>query len=153
MRREFEYIRHKTSTLIAAFDIRTGEVYGQCRRRTAKGLIAFLDAVAKRHPVGLVYIVWDNLNVHHGKRWAEFNDRHGGRFRFVYTPKHASWVNQIEIWFSILQRRVLKHGSFVTKRELEIAVLGFIRCWNRVEAHPFRWTFRGFRKKVPRLAA
>jgi transposase len=153
VRREFEYVRHKTSTLIAAFDIRTGDVFGQCRRRTAKGLLAFLDAIATRHPVGLVYIVWDNLNVHHGKRWQEFNERQAGRFRFVHTPLHASWVNQIEIWFSILQRRVLKHGSFATKRDLEIAVLGFIRRWNRVEAHPFRWTFRGFRKKVLRTAA
>jgi transposase len=148
VRREFEYKRHGTSTLIAAFNPRTGEVFGRCRRRTAKGLIAFMDALAKQYSVGPVYIVWDNLNIHTGERWNEFNARHGGRFHFVHTPKHASWVNQVEIWFSILQRRVLKHASFATRNALKKAVLAFVRHWNQHEAHPFRWTFRGFRKNV-----
>jgi transposase len=148
VRREFEYKRHGTSTLIAAFNIRTGEVFGRCRRRTAKGLLAFMDALAKQYPSGPVYIVWDNLNIHTGPRWQEFNARHGNRFHFVYTPKHASWVNQVEVWFGILQRRVLKHASFATRDVLKGAVLAFIRHWNRHEAHPFRWTFRGFGKKV-----
>jgi transposase len=148
VRREFEYKRHGTSCLIAAFNIRTGEVFARCRRRTAKGLVAFMEALAKQYPSGLVYIVWDNLNIHKGPRWEEFNERHGGRFRFVYTPKHASWVNQVEIWFSILQRRVLKHASFATCDALKAAVRAFVRHWNQREAHPFRWTFRGFRKKV-----
>lgn len=142
IRREFEYVRHGTSTLLAAFDVRTGRVFGQCRRRTAKNLVAFMDAVAKRYPKGQIYIVWDNLNVHKGPRWQEFNRRHGHRFHFVYTPLHASWVNQVEIWFSILARRVLKHASFANRADLEGAVRSFIAAWNR-QAHPFRWTFRG----------
>jgi transposase len=142
VRREFEYVRHGTSTLLAAFNVRTGEVFGRCRRRTAAGLVRFLEELARRYPVGEVYVIWDNLNVHHGPRWEEFNRRHGGRFHFVYTPKHASWVNQVEIWFSVLARRVLKHASFRSRLELEEAVRAFIRAWNR-EAHPFRWTFRG----------
>src|SRR6185437_15859079 len=93
VRREFEYKRHGTRTLIAAFNVRTGEVFGRCRRRTAKGLTAFMDALAEQYPSGTVYIVWDNLNIHKGARWQEFNARHGDRFHFVYTPKHASWVN------------------------------------------------------------
>jgi transposase len=148
VRREYEYKRHGTVTLIAAFNILTGEVFGRCRRRTAKGLLAFMNAVAERYPTGPVYIVWDNLNIHKGPRWVDFNARHGGRFQFVYTPKHASWVNQVEIWFSILQRRALKHASFPTRAALKAAVLGFIRRWNQREAHPFRWTFRGFRSRV-----
>ncbi len=139
---EFEYKRHGTSTLIAAFNVRTGEVYGHLRRRTATGLIAFMESIAKRHPKGPVYVVWDNLNIHTGKRWEAFNARHRGRFRFVHTPLHASWVNQVEIWFSILARRALKHVSFACKAELEDAVRAFIRLWNR-EARPFNWTFRG----------
>lgn len=142
VRREFEYVRHGTSTLLAAFNVRTGELFGRCRRRTAAGLVHFLEELAARYPRGDVYVIWDNLNVHHGARWGEFNRRHGGRFHFVYTPKHASWVNQVEIWFSLLARRVLKHASFASRRELEDAVRAFIRRWNR-EAHPFRWTFRG----------
>ena len=80
--------------------------------------------------------------------WRAFNARHGGRFRFVHTPLHASWVNQVEIWFSILQRRLLRGGSFTTAAHLAWAVAGFIRHWNRFEAHPFRWTFSGTRWTV-----
>lgn len=86
-----------------------------------------------------------NLNIHYdGKdaRWQSFNARHGNRFRFVYTPKHASWMNQVEIWFSILQRRILKHGDFATPQIQAKRVSGFIRHWNRHECHPFRWTWR-----------
>ena len=142
-RREFEYTRHGTRTLIAAFDIRTGRVFGQCRpRRTAEDLLAFMDAVAAHYP-GEVYVVWDNLNIHHGPRWEQFNSRHDERFHFLYTPLHASWVNQIEIWFAILARRILRYGSFCSIRQLEARVMGFIDHWNTHEAHPFTWTFRG----------
>ena len=143
-RRDFEYVRHGTRALIAAFDIKTGRVFGQCRqRRTAEDLRQFMEALTERYPTGDVYIVWDNLNIHHGEAWRLFNRRHGGRFHFVYTPLHASWVNQIEIWFGILQRRILKHGNFPTLVELAAQVMAFVAYWNRREAHPFRWTFRG----------
>jgi hypothetical protein len=141
-RREFEYIRHGTSTLIAAFNVGTGTVFGRCRRRTAEGLVRFMEEIAVRYPQGDVYVIWDNLNIHHGPRWKAFNERHGGRFHFVHTPKHASWVNQVEIWFSLLARAALKNASFASCRELEAAVRSYIVAWNRV-AHPFRWTFRG----------
>lgn len=143
-RREFEYVRHGTRTLFAAFNPHTGELFGQCTaQRGADDLLAFMERVAVRHPTGNVTIVWDNLNTHHGARWDAFNRRHGGRFRFVYTPIHASWVNQVEIWFGILARRVLRHGSFASADELTRSVMGFIKHWNQREAHPFRWTFRG----------
>jgi len=141
---EFEYRRHGTRTLLAAFDIQTGQVLGHCSpSRTAADLLAFLETVAQRYPTGPIYIVWDNLNIHHGDRWEIFNQRHGRRFHFVYTPLHASWVNQIEIWFGILQRRVLRYGSFSSLKELEAALLGFLEHWNAFEARPWKWTFRG----------
>ena len=154
-RKEFEYTRHGTVTLLGAFDIKTGEVVGRCERRTAKNLVGFLEGLAQKYPTGPVYVVWDNLNTHTGERWTEFNQRHGGRFHFLYTPKHASWVNQVECWFSILQRRVIRHGSFRTREALARAVRGFIAHWNLVEAHPFRWRFRGEFREVllPALAA
>jgi transposase len=147
VRREYEYIRNGTACLLGAFDIRTGEVLGQVvPERTSEATVAFMDRLASEHPTGEVYVVWDNLNTHYdgpAGRWTEFNQRHGGRFHFVYTPKHASWMNQIEVWFSILQRRVLRYGSFDTTGCLEREVMAFIRHWNRSEAHPFRWTFTG----------
>lgn len=65
------------------------------------------------------------------------------RIRFVYTPKHCSWLNQVEIWFSILVRRVLKRGSFASLEVLKARVLAFIEYFNRVLAKPFRWTYTG----------
>jgi transposase len=156
VRVEFEYRRQGTRTLLGAFDIRTGKVLAHVRqRRTAADLDAFMEAVATRHPVGDVYIVWDNLNTHCGAAWERFNARHGNRFHFLYTPKHASWVNQIEIWFGILQRRVLRNASFSSVLDLERRLVQFVQHWNRHEAHPFRWTFRGrfAQHSAARLAA
>lgn len=65
------------------------------------------------------------------------------RIRFVYTPKHTSWLNQIEIWFSILVRRVLKRGSFATVKELRERILAFIDYFNKIMAKPFKWTYAG----------
>ncbi len=150
VRHEFEYVRHGTSTLIAAFDVRTGEVFGGCWRRTSAGVRRFLDKLAKNYPTGEVWIVWDNLNVHYGAAIDAFNVEQGGRFHFVYTPLHASWMNQVEIWFSILQRRVLRYGSFSSTADLEAAVMGFVGRWNQLERHPFRWRFRGeFGPRLP----
>jgi transposase len=147
-RREYEYKRNGTRTLIGAFDVRTGKVFGRCGpTRTADDLMAFMEELARKYPHGAVYVVWDNLNIHHGPRWEQFNARHGGRFHFVHTPIHASWLNQVEIWFGILHKRVLKFGSFESAHQLAAKVCGFIEHWNRYEAHPFRWKFRGFRVK------
>lgn len=141
---EFEYRRHGTRTLLAAFETRTGRVFGHCgAQRRESDLLAFMEAVAERYPTGPMYVIWDNLNIHHGDRWEVFNQRHGCRFHFIYTPVHASWVNQVEIWFGVLQRRVLRYASFSSLEELEAALLGFLNHWNAFEAHPWNWTFRG----------
>lgn len=147
VRYEFEYKRHGVQHLLAAFDIRTGRVVSRIvAKRTAEATVSFMNEVARRYRGREVYVVWDNLNTHcDGKtvqRWQDFNERHGGRFHFVYTPKHASWMNQVEIWFSILHRRVLQHGDFATRPRQRLQVEAFVRHWNRVERHPFRWTWR-----------
>jgi len=146
LRREFEYKRRGTQVMLAAFNIRTGRVFGRVvPRRTAKATVSFMNALAHHYRGRDVYIVWDNLNTHYDgpvERWTQFNERHGGRFHFVYTPKHASWMNQVEIWFSILHRRVLLYGSFADTSAQKREVEAFTRFWNRNEAHPFRWTWR-----------
>jgi transposase len=65
------------------------------------------------------------------------------RVRFVYTPKHGSWLNQVEIWFSILTRRLLKRASFTSTKELKRRILAFIKVFNETLAKPFRWTYIG----------
>nr|VFK25610.1 MAG: DDE superfamily endonuclease [Candidatus Kentron sp. LPFa]VFK35603.1 MAG: DDE superfamily endonuclease [Candidatus Kentron sp. LPFa] len=74
---------------------------------------------------------------------ATFLQNESHRVRFVYTPKHCSWLNQIEIWFGILTRRLLKHGNFKSTEELEQRILAFIEFFNRALAKPFRWTYIG----------
>jgi putative transposase len=69
------------------------------------------------------------------------------RIRFIYTPKHRSWLNQIEIWFSILVRRLLKRASFTSTEELRQRILAFIDYFNRT-AKPFKWTYAGRSLKV-----
>lgn len=70
------------------------------------------------------------------------------RIRFVYTPKHTSWLNQIELWFSILARKLLKRGSFASVEELHQRILLFIEYFNRALAKPFKWTYKGRPLKV-----
>ncbi len=65
------------------------------------------------------------------------------RIRFIYTPRHASWLNQVEIWFSILARRLVKRGNFASKEDLRQKVLAFIDYFNKTIAKPFRWTYKG----------
>ena len=61
----------------------------------------------------------------------------------MYTPKHTSWLNQIELWFSILVRRLLKRASFTSEEDLKERVLAFIEYFNRTMAKPFKWTYTG----------
>lgn len=147
VRQEFEYIRRGTRTLLGALNVHTGEVFGRVvEHRTGDALVAFMQDVARRYRGKQVYVVWDNLNVHEdgpSQRWSRFNAMHAGRFHFVHTPLHASWVNQIEVWFSILQRRVLRCGSFDHPCRLALEVEAFIRYWNAHEKRPLRWRFSG----------
>jgi len=147
-RREFEYTRHGTQSLLCAFEVHRGRVVAECgATRTAGDLVRFMETLAARYPTETVHVIWDNLNIHFDgadQRWTAFNQRHGGRFVFHYTPKHASWVNQVELFFSILQRQCLRAASFRSVEDLRTAVLAFIAAWNRDRAHPFRWTFTGY---------
>lgn len=146
LRREYEYKRHGTQVLLAAFNVKTGRVFSRVvPRRTTKATLSFMNALAHHYRGRDVYVVWDNLNTHYDgpeERWTNFNAHHGGRFHFVFTPKHASWMNQVEIWFSILHRRILRVGDFKDAEQQKSAVEGFVRHWNRWERHPFRWTWR-----------
>lgn len=157
VRRDFEYRRHGIGHLLAAYNIRTGEVTAQVvDSRDAASLVVFMAAVARRYRGKRVIVVWDNLNIHFDgkdKRWSRFNARHAGRFEFVYTPLHASWVNQVELWFSVVQRRVIRNGSFEHRSRIRAEVEAFAQYWNRYERKPFRWTFDGCFEPTLRSAA
>jgi transposase len=142
---EFEYIRHGTQCLIAALDVHTGRVFGQCRdRRTQIDLLEFMQEVAKIYPTREVHVIWDNLNTHRNKEvWDKFNAEQNYRFHFHFTPIHASWVNQIELVFGIYSRRVLRHASHKSIKHLQERTKTFIEERNQ-HAKPFKWTFNGF---------
>jgi transposase len=147
-RQEFEYRRNGTRCLFACFNIRTGQVLGRCtRRRTREDFLSFMDHVAERYRQARVHVVLDNLNTHRdtgrGAFMSDWNRAHGERFLFHYTPTHGSWLNQVELWFSILTRRVLRYGDFRTPEDLLETIERFISTWNSDEAKPFRWTYEG----------
>ena len=144
-RHEFEYIRHGTQSLLATINVHTGEVIADCgATRTGDDMERHMERVAARYPDIEVHVVLDNLNIHRGERWQRFNERHGNRFHFHYTPLHASWVNQIEIFFGVLARRSLRRRSFASTEQLRAHVLTFIDRWNARDKKPFQWKFSGF---------
>lgn len=147
VRVEHEYERKGALNLLAAFDTRTGKVYGQCyeRKRQAE-FIQFLEHLDREVPahVTLIHVVLDNLRVHKGKQVQAWLAEHP-RFQFHFTPVHCSWMNQVEQWFGILQRKRFGIADFASKADLKDKVLQFIVQWNRY-AKPFKWTRRSFDK-------
>jgi transposase len=147
-RQEFEYRRNGTRCLFACFNVGTGKILGRCTQsRTRADFFSFMDLVARTYRQRRVHVILDNLNTHKdtgaGAFLTQWNLRHGNRFAFHYTPTHGSWLNQVELWFAIVSRGVLRHGHFASADDLVAAVDRFIARWNRTEAHPFRWTYQG----------
>ena len=144
---EHEYERAGASQLFAAFDTRTGKVYGQCydRKRQVE-FISFLEYIdnAISDSIKMIHIVADNVSVHHGKEVQKWLKTHP-RFIFHFTPIHCSWMNQIEQWFSILQRKRFRIVDFKSKIDLQKKVYQFIDEWNQ-HAHPFNWTKKSVSK-------
>jgi DNA-binding Lrp family transcriptional regulator len=144
---EHEYRRGGALQLFAAFDTRSGEVIGICRpRKRQEEFIELLAEIERQtsSDVTLIHVVCDNLSVHSGKKVRAWLERHP-RFRFHFTPVHCSWMNQIEQWFSILQRKRLTAPNFLDVADLETKLHSFIAEWNE-HAHPFHWSNASFTK-------
>lgn len=82
------------------------------------------------------------------KTRQEFLENVGHRIRFIYTPKHCSWLNQVEIWFSILSKKLIKWGNFKSKEDLQEQLERFVEYFNQTMAKPFKWTFKGFPLRI-----
>jgi len=172
-RREFEYIRHGTLSLIANFEVATGQVVAPSigPRRTEADFASHITDTIDTDPQASWVFITDQLNIHQSETLVQLVAERCGitdelgekgekgilqsmasraaflsdpthRIQFVYVPKHTSWLNQIEIWLSILVRRVIKRGNFTSVDDLRTKLLAFIDYFNRT-AKPFRWTYAG----------
>ncbi|MGH9122868.1 MAG: IS630 family transposase, partial [Acidimicrobiales bacterium] len=143
VKREAEYIRHGTRCLTAGLDVHTGRVLGLVTpRRPAPVFVAFLDLLDAHVPPGqVIHAVVDNLNTHSGAAVAAWQAAHPDRLQLHYLPFYASWLNQIEMWFSTQERRLLRRGDFASADQMEAQILAFIATHNRLFAHPYRWTY------------
>ncbi len=142
---EHEYARAGAVHLFAAFDTRSGQVAGlTCRRTRHVEYLMLLEHLDQTIPATItaIQLIADNVSVHHGKAVQQWLLSHP-RFVPHFTPVHCSWMNQVEQWFSILQRKRLRHPNFPDLAALAAAILRFINEWNDT-AHPFRWSAASF---------
>jgi transposase len=137
--RTHDYVRHGTTTLFAALEVATGKVTGVCKdRHRHQEFLAFLKHVARAYPDQQLHLVMDNYATHkhtNVRAWLAANPR----IHVHFTPTSGSWLNLVEVWFSIIERQAIHRGSFPSVRDLMIKIRAFINGWND-RCHPFIWT-------------
>jgi transposase len=174
-RREFEYIRHGTQSLIASFDVPSGQVIEASvgQTRTEADYLAHVQHTLATDPEAKQWhLIMDCLNTHQSESLVRYTAEREGmnidlgvkgksgilpsmatrtafltdsthQVVFHFTPKHCSWLNQIEIWFGILMQKLIRRGNFLSQADLRTRILEFIDYFNRTMAKPFRWTYQG----------
>jgi putative transposase len=140
---DFHYKRHGVLNLFAAFSVNDGKVYGKTSdKRKSPDFLEFLKDVHSRwsSPTRELHIIVDNYGTHTSHLVTEWIKAHP-EIKLHFTPTHASWLNQIELWFSILYRQALQRGDFKSKDDLAHKLVEFIEDYNR-RARPFAWTYK-----------
>lgn len=147
-RHGFEYYRHGTLSLYAALNPQTGEVIGQtASRHTSQQFVAFLGEVIASQPAEReIHIILDNLSAHKTPLVQQFLGEHPN-VHLHFTPTYSSWLNQVESWFSKLQRDVLDRGIFTSVADLSRKILRYIRLYAK-SAKPFRWKYSDPRQRI-----
>jgi len=147
VRVEHEYVRKGALNLFAGFDTRTGKVYATtAERKRQVEFIIFLEHVDREiaPSITTMHVVLDNVRMHKGKQVQAWLAKHP-RFLFHFPPVHCSWMNQVEQWFSILQRKRLRIADFTDKKHLSQRLMAFVAEWNE-HAHPFQWSTKSVAK-------
>jgi hypothetical protein len=156
-RREFEYARHGTAALLAAFCVRTGTVHGLVRQRhRAAEFIELLRLLDRLVPTGqVIHLVLDPVRMHCCAEVAVFVYYHPDRFAFHWLPLHASWLSFIEAWFAILGKKCLKRSELADFPAAERTITDFIATYDAHHAHPFTWKkgIRFYQRLKDKLAA
>lgn len=139
-RRSFDYVRHGTTNLYAALAVHQGEVTGQCQERHRhQEFLEFLKLLWRKYPGLELHLIVDNLSAHKHHNVKNWLRKHP-RVKLHFTPTHSSWLNQVEIWFSILSRKAILRGSFRSVKELIKTIIAFIENYNQ-RGQTFNWTF------------
>jgi putative transposase len=137
-----EYKRNGTASLLASFEVHSGRVRAEpIHRNNSATFIRFLRRLLMAYPGKELYLIADNGSSHRSKKTLTWVAKQK-RLHLTFTPTHASWLNQIEIWFGILTRKVVRRGIFKSREELVERLLNFIEDYNK-EARPFEWTYTG----------
>jgi transposase len=141
-RHGFEYYRHGTLSLYAAFNTKTGEVRGRTApRHTSAEFVAFLTDICSRQPRRkAIHVICDNLSAHKTKRVDEFLAAHP-HVQLHYTPTYSSWLNQVELWFAKIERDVIARGVFTSVADLKRKLMRYIRQYN-LAPKPVKWVYR-----------
>jgi transposase len=147
-RHGFEYFRHGTLSLYAALNTASGEVLGKtASRHTSAEFVVFLEeVVASVQAEREIHIIADNLSSHKTKAVEAFLHAHP-HVHLHFTPRYSSWLNQIEIWFSKIQRDIIARGVFASKADLARKIMRYIRHYNKA-AVPFRWSYQNTAKRI-----
>jgi len=136
------YKRHGTTCLLAALSVHDGEVTARCRDKNDQvSFLAFLKALYRKYPGKRLYVICDNLSVHKGKDVREWAAKRR-RLTILHTPTYASWLNQVEIFFNIFTREVMRGGVWSSKQELIAQTMYYIKRYNE-SATPFAWNYTG----------
>ncbi len=139
-----DYKRHGTTTLFAALEVATGKVLAtHSKRRRRVEFLGFMNSVVAAFPDRELHVIVDNLNTH--KKNEHWLKKHS-KVHFHFTPTRASWLNQVEIWFSVLQGQSLSGASFTTVQQLQEHIDAFIGKYNQ-RAKPFVWTKKKVRQR------
>jgi len=147
-RRTFEYERNGITNLFAAFNTKSGRVSAMCSEtKTQHDFIEFLDRLnAQYRGQSEIHLILDNLKVHDTENVRRWLNAHP-RWKFHFTPKYSSWINQVEIWFSLISRKCICRGVFPSVRDLITKIKAFIREYNK-SARPFEWTYSDPKKRI-----
>src|SRR6202171_1071580 len=141
-RRTPDYKRHSTTTLVAAFDILSGKVIGQCApRHRGKEFVKFLNQLEQEVPLELdVHLIMDNYSVHKSPPWQRWlKPKKRQRFHFHFTPTGSSWLNQVERWFAEITNKRIRRGTFDSVAALEKAIYEYLAAW---DDNPKSFTWR-----------
>src|SRR2546422_2729796 len=147
-RHGFEYFRHGTLSLYAALNTQTGEVLGKTAgKHTSAEFVAFLGELVSGQPKSReIHVIVDNLSTHKTERVQLFLQEHA-QVKLHFTPTYSSWLNQVELWFSKIERDVIARGVFSSVKDLAKKIMRYIRRYNR-QAKPVKWTYKSTRNRI-----